>query len=108
MSNAQGKLEELQKRLFFTLFMLGVFRIASQVPTPGIDGEALKSFFSNQQGGIFGSLNMFTGGALERFSVLALGIMPYITSSIIFSLLEVSFPSLSEIRKEQDLSLIHI
>jgi len=102
MSNAQSKLEELQKRLFFTLFMLGVFRIASQVPTPGIDGVALKSFFSNMQGSIFGVFNNFTGGALERFSVLALGIMPYITSSIIFSLLEVSFPSLSEVRKEQD------
>lgn len=102
MSNAQSKLEELRKRLFFTLFMLGVFRVASQVPTPGIDGVALKSFFSNQQGGIFGSFNMFTGGALERFSVLALGIMPYITSSIIFSLLQVSFPALEELRKEQD------
>lgn len=102
MSNAQGKLEELQKRIFFTLFMLGVFRVASQVPTPGIDGVALKSFFANQQGGIFGSFNMFTGGALERFSVLALGIMPYITSSIIFSLLQVSFPALDELRKEQD------
>lgn len=102
MSNAQGKIEELQKRIFFTLFMLGVFRTATQVPTPGIDGAALKSFFSNMQGSIFGVFNNFTGGALERFSVLALGIMPYITSSIIFSLLEVSFPVLGEIRKEQD------
>ncbi|MBD66769.1 MAG: preprotein translocase subunit SecY [Halobacteriovoraceae bacterium] len=102
MSNAQSKLEELQKRLFYTLFMLGVFRVASQVPTPGIDAASLKSFFANQQGGIFGSFNMFTGGALERFSVLALGIMPYITASIIFSLLQVSFPVLEEIRKEQD------
>lgn len=102
MSNAQGKLEELQKRIFFTLFMLGVFRVATQVPTPGIDGVALKSFFANMQGSLFGVFNNFTGGALERFSVLALGIMPYITSSIIFSLLEVSFPALGEIRKEQD------
>ena len=102
MSNAQGKLEELQKRIFFTLFMLGIFRIATQIPTPGVNGEALTSFFSDMQGSIFGVFNNFTGGALERFSVLALGIMPYITSSIIFSLLEVSFPALGEIRKEQD------
>ena len=102
MSNAQGKIEELQKRVLFTLLMLGVFRVATQVPTPGIDGAALTSFFSNMQGSMFGIFNNFTGGALERFSVLALGIMPYITSSIIFSLLAVSFPALSEIQKEQD------
>lgn len=102
MSNAQGKIEELQKRVLFTLLMLGVFRVATQVPTPGIDGAALTSFFSNMQGSMFGIFNNFTGGALERFSVLALGIMPYITSSIIFSLLAVSFPALAEIQKEQD------
>jgi len=102
MSGAQGKLEELQKRVLFTLLLLGVFRVATQVPTPGIDGAALNSFFSGMQGSMFGIFNSFTGGALERFSVLALGIMPYITSSIIFSLLSVSFPALEEIRKEQD------
>lgn len=102
MSNAQGKIEELQKRVLFTLLMLGVFRVATQVPTPGIDGAALTSFFNNMQGSMFGIFNNFTGGALERFSVLALGIMPYITSSIIFSLLAVSFPALAEIQKEQD------
>ncbi len=102
MSGAQGKLEELQKRVLFTLLLLGVFRVATQVPTPGIDSAALTSFFSNMQGSMFGIFNNFTGGALERFSVLALGIMPYITSSIIFSLLTVSFPALEEIRKEQD------
>jgi preprotein translocase subunit SecY len=102
MSNAQGKLEELQKRVLFTLLLLGVFRIATQVPTPGIDGAALVSFFSGMEGSMFGIFNKFTGGALERFSVLALGIMPYITSSIIFSLLAVSFPALAELQKEQD------
>lgn len=102
MSGAQGKIEELQKRVLFTLLMLGVFRVATQVPTPGIDSGALTSFFSNMQGSMFGIFNNFTGGALERFSVLALGIMPYITASIIFSLLTVSFPSLKEIQKEQD------
>ena len=102
MSGTQGKIEELQKRVLFTLLMLGVFRVATQVPTPGIDSGALTSFFSNMQGSMFGIFNNFTGGALERFSVLALGIMPYITASIIFSLLAVSFPSLKELQKEQD------
>jgi len=102
MSTAQGKLEELRKRIFFTLIILGVFRMATQVPTPGVDASALSSFFEGMQGSVFGVFNNFTGGALERFSVLALGIMPYITSSIIFSLLAVSFPALAEIQKEQD------
>lgn len=102
MSNAQGKIEELQKRVLFTLLILGIFRIATQVPTPGVDSAALTSFFSNMGGSMFGIFNNFTGGALERFSVMALGIMPYITSSIIFSLLAISFPALAEIQKEQD------
>jgi preprotein translocase subunit SecY len=102
MSTAQGKLEELRKRIFFTLIILGIFRMATQVPTPGVDASALSSFFEGMQGSVFGVFNNFTGGALERFSVLALGIMPYITSSIIFSLLAVSFPALAEIQKEQD------
>jgi preprotein translocase subunit SecY len=101
-NNAQGKLEELKKRLFFTVFMLAVYRIATQVPTPGVDGTALTSFFDGKQGTIFGVFNTFSGGALQRFSVLALGVMPYITSSIIFSLLQVSFPALGEIAKEAD------
>lgn len=102
MAGAQGKLEELRKRVLFTLFILGVFRVATQVPTPGVDAAALTSFFEGMQGSVFGVFNNFTGGALERFSVLALGIMPYITSSIIFSLLAVSFPALGEIQKEPD------
>lgn len=102
MSSVQGKLEELRKRVFFTLLILGVFRIATQVPTPGIDASALSSFFEGLQGSVFGVFNNFTGGALQRFSVLALGIMPYITSSIIFSLLAISFPKLGEIQKEPD------
>src|SRR5690606_27010385 len=102
MATTQGKLEELRKRLFFTLFLLGVFRVATQVPTPGVDTVSLSSFFEGMQGSVFGVFNTFSGGALERFSVLALGIMPYITSSIIFSLLAVSFPALAEMQKEQD------
>lgn len=97
---AKDKIVELRKRILFTLFMLGVYRVATQVPTPGVDSAALLSFFNNQQGSLFGIFNTFSGGALERFSILALGIMPYITSSIIFSLLTVSFPSLGEMQKE--------
>lgn len=102
MTTAQDKLEELKKRLFYTILMLGVYRVATQVPTPGVDGAALSSFFDGKQGTVFGIFNTFSGGALERFSVLALGIMPYITSSIIFSLLTVSFPSLGELQKEPE------
>lgn len=102
MSNTQGKLEELRKRVLFTILMLGVYRVATQVPTPGVDSGALTSFFEGAKGSIFGVFNTFSGGALERFSVLALGIMPYITSSIIFSLLAVSFPALGELQKEPE------
>lgn len=101
MSNV-SKLEELKKRVLFTIIMLGVYRVATQVPTPGVDGTALASFFSGMKGSIFGVFNTFSGGALERFSVLALGIMPYITSSIIFSLLSYSIPQLAELQKEAD------
>ena len=102
MSDIQGKLQELWKRIFFTLFMLAVYRIATQVPTPGVDLDALKALFESNSQSFFGILDKFNGGALSRFSVLALGIMPYITASIIFSLLAVSFPSLGEIQKEPE------
>lgn len=102
-SNANvSKLEELKKRVFFTVLMLGVYRVATQVPTPGVDGGALSSFFDGMKGSLFSVFNTFSGGALERFSVLALGIMPYITSSIIFSLLSYSIPALGELQKEPD------
>jgi preprotein translocase subunit SecY len=102
-SNANvSKLEELKKRVFFTILMLGIYRVATQVPTPGVDGAALSSFFDGMKGSLFSVFNTFSGGALERFSVLALGIMPYITSSIIFSLLSYSIPALGELQKEPD------
>ncbi|MCB9094965.1 MAG: preprotein translocase subunit SecY [Halobacteriovoraceae bacterium] len=99
---AQGKFDELIKRLLFTIAMLCVFRMATQVPVPGVDGSALAAFFENQTNSALGMFNKFTGGALKRFSILALGVMPYITSSIIFSLLTVSFPFFAEIQKEPD------
>ena len=102
MSSNVSKLEELKKRVFFTILMLGIYRVATQVPTPGVDGGALASFFDGMKGSLFSVFNTFSGGALERFSVLALGIMPYITSSIIFSLLSYSIPALAELQKEAD------
>ncbi|MBT3983513.1 MAG: preprotein translocase subunit SecY [Bacteriovoracaceae bacterium] len=102
MAAAQGKMEELKKRILYTIFMLCVFRVASQIPTPGVNRTALMAFFEGHKGGIFGMLSTFSGGALERFSVVALGIMPYISSSIIFSLLTATFPRLAEIQKEPD------
>jgi preprotein translocase subunit SecY len=96
------KIPELRKRLLFTAALLAVYRIGVHVPTPGIDGAALKSFFDNMQGTIFGVFNMFTGGALERLSVFALGIMPYISASIIIQLLTVVIPHLEQLKKEGD------
>ncbi len=94
------KIPELKRRLLFTAALLAVYRIGVHVPTPGIDGSALKSFFDSMQGTIFGVVNMFTGGALEQLSVFALGIMPYISASIILQLLTVVIPHLEQLKKE--------
>jgi preprotein translocase subunit SecY len=94
------KIPELKKRILFTAGLLAVYRIGVHVPTPGIDGLALKSFFDSMQGTIFGVVNMFTGGALEQLSVFALGIMPYISASIILQLLTVVIPHLEQLKKE--------
>lgn len=91
---------ELKRRILFTLAMLAVYRIGVHVPTPGVDGAAVMSFFQSQSGGIFGLFNTFTGGALERFSIFALGIMPYISASIIFQLLQAGVPYLEQLKKE--------
>jgi preprotein translocase subunit SecY len=94
------KLAELRRRVIFTLLMLAVYRIGIQIPTPGINNEALALFFSKNSNTIFGMVNMFSGGALERFSIFALGIMPYISASIIFQLLTVVIPQLEALSKE--------
>jgi hypothetical protein len=94
------KIPELKRRLLFTAGLLAVYRVGVHVPTPGIDGAALKSFFDSMQGTIFGVVNMFTGGALEQLSVFALGIMPYISASIILQLLTVVIPHLEQLKKE--------
>ena len=95
-----GRVPELKRRLLWSLGLLAVYRIGIAVPTPGVDGTALRTFFEAQQGTIFGLFNLFSGGALEGFSVFALGIMPYISSSIIFQLLAVVVPALEKLQKE--------
>ena len=102
MASTQGKLEELKKKIFFTLLLLFVYRMAAQVPVPGVDGAALKAYFFESGGGIFDLINTFSGGAFKRLSVLALGIMPYITTSIIFSLLGEVVPQLSELQEDSE------
>src|SRR5687768_1815876 len=96
------KVAELRKRILFTLMMLAVYRIGVHIPTPGVDGAALQQLFENMKGTIFGWFNLFSGGAVERFSIFALGVMPYISSSIIFQLLTVVWPYLHELQKEGD------
>lgn len=95
-----GKMGDLKSRLFFLLGALIVFRIGAHIPVPGIDPAVLEDLFRSQQGGILGMFNMFSGGALERFTVFALGIMPYISASIIMQLLTVVSPQLEALKKE--------
>lgn len=101
-SGLQGtaNIPELKRRITFTLLMLAVYRIGVQIPTPGINGEALADFFAKNSGTIFGMFNMFSGGALQNFSIFALGIMPYISASIIFQLLQVVVPQVEALAKE--------
>jgi preprotein translocase subunit SecY len=94
------KIPELKKRIIFTLALLIVYRVGVHVPVPGIDSIALSSFFAKAQGTIFGIFNMFSGGAFEKLSVFALGIMPYISASIILQLLTVVIPHLEQLKKE--------
>ncbi len=98
-----SKIPELRKKILFTIFILAIYRLGSHVPTPGIDTVALGAFFDQAKGTIFGVFNMFSGGALKRFSIFALGIMPYISSSIIIQLLTIVVPSLSRLSKEGDI-----
>jgi preprotein translocase subunit SecY len=94
------KIPELKKRILFTLLMLAAYRLGCHIPTPGIDGAALAAFFSERQGTLFGLVDMFSGGALSQMSVMALGIMPYISASIILELLTVVIPYLEKLKKE--------
>jgi preprotein translocase subunit SecY len=95
------KVPDLRGKIFFTLAMFGVYRLGATIPVPGIDLDAVELFQSQQQaGGIYGLLNLFSGGALESFSVFALGIIPYITASIIIQLLTVVIPKLQALQEE--------
>ena len=94
------KYGDLKRRIIFLLLALVVYRIGAHVPVPGIDPDMLARLFQEQQGGILGLFNMFSGGALSRFSVFALGIMPYISASIIMQMLSYVLPSLESLRKE--------
>ena len=95
-----GKFGDLRRRLTFLLLALVVYRIGTHIPVPGIDPDQLRQLFNNQSGGILNLFNMFSGGALSRFSVLALGIMPYISASIIMQLMTYVVPSLEALKKE--------
>ncbi len=95
-----AKIPELKRRVIFTLLLLLVYRLGVHVPTPGINTVALKEFFGRYQQTLFGVIDMFTGGALENFSVFSLGIMPYISASIILQLLTVVVPHLERLSKE--------
>ncbi|MBF0202954.1 MAG: preprotein translocase subunit SecY [Desulfamplus sp.] len=94
------KLPELKKKLIITLALLFIYRVGVHVPTPGIDAAALASFFDSTRGTLFAMFNMFSGGALENLSVFALGIMPYISASIILQLMTVVVPHLEQLSKE--------
>jgi preprotein translocase subunit SecY len=105
-SGAQNifKIPELKRRILITFFFLAIYRIGVHIPTPGINGDALASFFAAQaRGTLFSLIDMFSGGALERLSVFALGIMPYISASIILQLLTVVIPYLARLQKEGEI-----
>lgn len=94
------RIPELKKKVLFSLAMLAVYRVGCHIPTPGIDGQALAHFFAQTKGNLLGLFDMFTGGALQKLTVFALGIMPYISSSIIFQLLTVVVPTIEKLSKE--------
>src|ERR671926_140324 len=94
------RVPELRRRVIFTGVILALYRLGSWMPAPGVDSAQIKNYFSNQGGTVLGLLNLFSGGALAQFSVFALGIMPYVTASIILQLLTVVIPQLEQLQKE--------
>src|SRR5664279_3301463 len=97
------RVPDLRKRLMFALALLAVYRLGGHIPTPGIDTNKLEEFFRQNQGTLFGYLDVFSGGSFRRLTLFALGIMPYITSSIILQLLTVVVPTLEKLQKEGEL-----
>ena len=95
-----NKYGDLRRRLVFLLLALVVYRLGAHIPVPGINPDALQEFFKQQEGGILNLINMFSGGALSRFTIFALGIMPYISASIIMQLLGYVVPAFEQMKKE--------
>src|SRR6476620_12469026 len=94
------RVPELRRRLLFTAFVLALYRLGSFIPAPGVDSAQIKNYFGQQGGTVLGLLNLFSGNSLSRFSLFALGIMPYITASIILQLMAVVVPTLAQLQKE--------
>src|SRR6188472_3471359 len=94
------RVPELRNRVLFTAAMLAVYRLGSWIPAPGVDSDTIDQYFNGQGGTVLGLLNLFSGGALSQFSLFALGIMPYVTASIILQLMTVVIPRLGELQKE--------
>src|ERR1700758_308806 len=94
------RVPELRRRVLFTAGVLAIYRFGSWLPAPGVDQATVKQFFSTNGGGVLGLLNLLSGSALSRFSLFALGIMPYVTASIILQLLTVVVPRLEQLQKE--------
>ena len=95
-----GKYGDLRRRLVFLLLALVVYRLGAHIPVPGINPDQLRQLFAGQQGGILNLFNMFSGGALSRFTVFALGIMPYISASIVMQLMTYVMPAFEQLKKE--------
>jgi preprotein translocase subunit SecY len=94
------RVPELRKRVLFTFMVLALYRLGSWIPAPGVDSQTIKDYFNGQSGTILGLLNVFSGGALSQFALFALGIMPYVTASIILQLMTVVVPQLEQLQKE--------
>ena len=99
LSNA-WRVPELRHRVLFTALILAIYRLGSWIPAPGVDSSAIKDYFNSTGGTVLGLLNLFSGGALSQFAIFALGIMPYVTASIILQLLTVVIPRLEQLQKE--------
>src|SRR5947208_11582421 len=94
------RVPELRKRVLFTFMILALYRLGSWIPAPGVDSQTIKDYFNSRGGTILGLLNIFSGGALSQFALFALGIMPYVTASIILQLMTVVVPKLERLQKE--------
>src|SRR5438093_7393285 len=102
------RVPELRHRVLFTALILAVYRLGSWIPAPGVNASAIKDYFGHQGGTVLNLLNLFSGGALSQFAIFALGIMPYVTASIILQLLTVVVPRLEQLQKEGEAGMAKI